>query len=428
MITTNEKEIMTINPATGEEIKRYPLMSDGEVNRAVEDCHSAFLEWKHQPVEHRAAIIADVADNLQQHKEELAKLMTREMGKLLTHSREEVDLVSAICNWTAENGPDALKDEQRELMNGGRGTITYSPIGVIYSIQPWNWPAYQAIRFGVANLMTGNGVLLKHAESVTGSALLIKDILEEAGVPEDLFTVLRISHDQSDDIIAHDKVRGVTFTGSTQSGSTVAGKAASNIKNTVLYIGSNDAHLVLSDADVAHAARACVTGRIYNNGESCIAAKRFIVVDEVYEEFRDKYVEEMEGLRTGDPTSDEVDIGPISREDLWEKLIDQVQESVEKGATVLCGGQKLGQPGFYYPATVLDNVQPGQPAYEEELFGPVSALIRAEDDEDAMRIANDSRFGLGGGIFSEDEDKAFDLARNHFDTGMVFINNYNVPQ
>src|SRR5699024_7818384 len=167
---------------------------------------------------------------------------------------------------------------------------------------------------------------------------------------------------------------------------------------------------------------------IYNNGESCIAAKRFIVVDEVYEEFRDKYVEEMEGLRTGDPTSDEVDIGPISREELWEKLIDQVHESVEKGATVLCGGQKLGQPGFYYPATVLDNVQPGQPAYEEELFGPVSALIRAEDDEDAMRIANDSRFGLGGGIFSEDEDKAFDLARNHFDTGMVFINNYNVPQ
>lgn len=428
MIAENQEEIITINPATGDEIKRYPLMSDEEADKAVEECHDAFLEWRLVPARERAEVIAAVAEQLQQHKDELAELMTKEMGKLLTHSKEEVDLVSAICNWTAENGPDALKDEERDLMNGGRGIITYSPIGVIYGIQPWNWPAYQAIRYTIANIMTGNGVLLKHAESVTGSALLLKEIFDEAGVPENLFTVLRISHEQSDKIIDHDKVRAVTFTGNTESGSTVAEKAASNIKKTVLELGSNDAHLILSDADIDHAAGACVTGRVYNNGESCIAAKRFIVVDEVYEEFRDKYVEEMQALTTGDPDSDETDIGPISREDLLEKLVRQVQESVEKGADILCGGEKPDRPGFYYPATVLDNVTPGQPAYEEELFGPVSSLIRAENDEDAMNIANDSRFGLGGGIFSGDEDRAIDWARKYFDTGMVFVNDYNIVQ
>src|SRR5699024_2957464 len=365
---------------------------------------------------------------LQEHKDELAEIMTREMGKLLTHSKQEVDLVSAICNWTAENGPDELQDEERDLVNGGRGIITYSPIGVIYGIQPWNWPSYQLIRYAVANIMTGNGVLLKHAESVTGSALLLDDIFDEAGVPENLFKVLRITHEQSDNIIEHDKVRGVTFTGSAESGRTVGKKASSELKKTVMELGSNDAFLILSDADVAHAAQACVTGRIYNNGESCIAAKRFIVVDDVYEEFKDKYVHEMKTLTTGDPDSDDSDIGPISREDLWKKLIAQVEESVEKGATVLCGGEQLDRPGFFYPATVLADVEPGQPAYDEEVFGPVSSIIRAEDDEDAMRIANDSRFGLGGGIFSKDEDRAIDWAKNYFDTGMVFINSYNVPQ
>jgi len=428
MIADNKEEIITINPATGDEIERYPLMSNEEAENAVEECHNAFLEWREVSMQDRANVITSIADKLQEHKDELAEIMTREMGKLLTHSKQEVDLVSAICNWTAENGPDELQDEERDLVNGGRGIITYSPIGVIYGIQPWNWPSYQLIRYAVANIMTGNGVLLKHAESVTGSALLLDDIFDEAGVPENLFKVLRITHEQSDNIIEHDKVRGVTFTGSAESGRTVGKKASSELKKTVMELGSNDAFLILSDADVAHAAQACVTGRIYNNGESCIAAKRFIVVDDVYEEFKDKYVQEMKTLTTGDPDSDDSDIGPISREDLWKKLIAQVEESVEKGATVLCGGEQLDRPGFFYPATVLADVEPGQPAYDEELFGPVSSIIRAEDDEDAMRIANDSRFGLGGGIFSKDEDRAIDWAKNYFDTGMVFINSYNVPQ
>jgi succinate-semialdehyde dehydrogenase/glutarate-semialdehyde dehydrogenase len=428
MIADNNEEIITINPATGDEIKRYPLMSNEEADHAVEECHNAFLEWREVSMQDRAEVLASIADKLQQHKDELAELMTQEMGKLLTHSKQEVDLVSAICNWTAENGPDELQDEERDLVNGGRGIITYSPIGVVYGIQPWNWPSYQVIRYTVANLLTGNGVLLKHAESVTGSALLLDEIFDEAGVPENLFTVLRITHEQSDKIIEHEKVRGVTFTGSAAAGRTVAQKASSELKKTVLELGSNDAFLILSDADVAYAAQACVTGRIYNNGESCIAAKRFVVVDDVYEEFKNKYVQEMKTLKTGDPDSDDSDIGPIAREDLWEKLIEQVEKSVEKGATVLCGGEQLDRPGFFYPATVLADVQPGQPAYDEELFGPVSSIIRAENDEDAMRIANDSRFGLGGGIFSEDEGRAIDWAQNYFDTGMVFINSYNVPQ
>src|SRR5699024_3198743 len=319
MIADNKEEIITINPATGDEIERYPLMSNEEAENAVEECHNAFLEWREVSMQDRANVITSIADKLQEHKDELAEIMTREMGKLLTHSKQEVDLVSAICNWTAENGPDELQDEERDLVNGGRGIITYSPIGVIYGIQPWNWPSYQLIRYAVANIMTGNGVLLKHAESVTGSALLLDDIFDEAGVYENLCKVLRITHEQSDNIIEHDKVRGVTFTGSAESGRTVGKKASSELKKTVMELGSNDAFLILSDADVAHAAQACVTGRIYNNGESCIAAKRFIVVDDVYEEFKDKYVQEMKTLTTGDPDSDDSDIGPISREDLWKK-------------------------------------------------------------------------------------------------------------
>ena len=423
-----EKTLKTVNPATGEELKTYNYFSDQEAKDAVEDCHEAFLKWRQKSPKQRAEVIKAIGEKITEHKDELVKLMTSEMGKLLKQGEQEVDLCAGICEWTAANGPDNLKDEERELPDGGRGIVTYSPLGVIYGIQPWNFPAYQVIRYAIANLMAGNGVLLKHAESVTGSGLLIEKIFNEAGLPKNLFKVILIDHDQSDAIIEHDLVRGVTLTGSPGAGKIIGEKAGANLKKTVLELGSNDGYMVLEDADVEKAVKWCVQGRVYNNGETCVAAKRFIVVDKVYEQFKEAFVEKMKSLKAGDPTSEDSDLGPMARKDLREELHEQVEDSVKKGAAVLCGGNIPDGNGYYYPATVLANVKPGQPAYDDELFGPVASLIKAKDDEDAMRIANDSRFGLGGGIFSEDVDKAVELASKHFDTGMVFINSFGLAQ
>ncbi len=422
------KGFATTNPATGKEIKEYHFISDDEAINAVEKCHSAFKQWRLKSIDERAKVIKAIGKELTKNKEKFAKLMTQEMGKILKQGEQEIELCAGICEYTAEEGIDALKDEKRELPNGGKGVISYSPTGVIYGIQPWNFPAYQAVRYSIANLMAGNGVLLKHAENVSGSALLLKEIYEDAGLPKDLFTVLLIDHDQSDKIIEHQLVRGVTLTGSPGAGKIIAEKAGAALKKTVLELGSNDAYLVFDDADVALAAKTCVQGRIYNNGETCVAAKRFIVVDKVYDAFKEAFVKGMKEIKMGDPTKEDSDLGPMAREDLRDKLHDQVQKSVEKGANVILGGKKPEGEGYFYPATILENLEPGQPAYDDELFGPVASLIRAKDNEDAMRIANSSRFGLGGGIFSKNEDKAFELAKTHFDTGMVFINSFGLAQ
>ncbi|EPX77118.1 NAD-dependent succinate-semialdehyde dehydrogenase [Litoreibacter arenae] len=418
--------LKTINPTNGKEIQSYPLMTDAQYNDAIEACHAAFEDWRHVPAKDRAATIKKIGEALRNNADKLANLMTEEMGKLLSQSYQEVELCAAICDWTAQNGPDELASEERDLGDTGTGHIVYSPIGVIYGIQPWNYPAYQVIRYSIANLMAGNGVLLKHAESVTGTGQLLGEIYREAGLPEHLFTVLTISHDQSDKVIEHDLVRGVTLTGSPAAGEHVGGRAAKALKKTVLELGSNDAYIVLEDADLEQAVPACVKGRIYNNGETCIAAKRFVVVNAVYDKFRDAFVKAMKDLTLGDPTSEDADLGPMARKDLREDLHEQVTKSIANGAKVLCGGEMPEGEGYYYPATVLENVTSGQPAYDDELFGPVAALIRAKDQEDAMRIANDSRFGLGGAIFSQDVEKAKDLAAAHFDTGMVFINDFGL--
>ncbi|MEL6299676.1 MAG: NAD-dependent succinate-semialdehyde dehydrogenase [Pseudomonadota bacterium] len=418
--------LKTINPATGETLKTYEYMSNDEANRVVDRCHEAFLAWRTKSLDERAEVIKAIGGELRKSSDELARLMTDEMGKLLSQGYQELELCAAICDYTAKTGPQALADEDRDMGDGQRGIVSYAPVGVVYGIQPWNFPCYQVIRYAIANLMAGNGVLLKHAEAVTGSGLMIRDIVERAGLPEGLFGVLLIDHDQSDDVIAHDLVRGVTMTGSSGAGRIIAAKAGEALKKTVLELGSNDAYIVLSDADLETAVETCVQGRIYNNGETCIAAKRFIVVESMYDDFSKRFIEAMSAIQHGDPTSDDVDIGPMAREDLRDTLHEQVEESVSNGAKIRCGGSLPEGPGYYYPATVLDNVTPGMPAYDDELFGPVASLIRAKDDEDAMRIANDSRFGLGGGIFSKDTDRAIKLARDHFDTGMVFINGFGL--
>ncbi|MGP5075329.1 NAD-dependent succinate-semialdehyde dehydrogenase [Psychrobacter celer] len=419
-------DITTVNPATGEDIKNYDYMSNDEVNKIVDASHNAFLEWRTVSHEERGRIIQSIGDKLMEYKEELSRLMTEERGKLYGQSQQEVDLCKAICDYTAENGVAALADDERDIESMKKGIVTYQPIGVIYGMQPWNFPAYQVFRYAIANLMAGNSVLLKHAANVTGSGLLIEKIFHESELPNDLFRTILIDHDQSEKLIENDKVRGVTLTGSDDAGRIVGQQAAKAIKKSVLELGSNDAFIVLEDADIETAVETCTQARLVNNGETCVAAKRFIVVDSVYDEFRKRIVEKFEGTKSGDPMDDSSDIGPLARKDLQEKLHEQVEESVAKGATIAVGGKVPEGKGSFYPATILENVEKGQPAYDDELFGPVASLIRAKDQDDAMRIANDSRYGLGGAIFSKDEEKAIRLASEQFDTGMVYINGYGL--
>ena len=418
-------KITTINPATEEEIQSYDLMSEAEAIQRVEACHDAHLEWRKLSHKERAPYLTEIAAKLRENADELAALMTRETGKLLKDGKTEVEICAAIFEYTAKNGPDVLADEERTHgADGKRGVVSYQPIGVIYSIQPWNFPLYQPTRVLAANLMTGNGCVLKHASICTGSGLRLRELCIEAGLPEDLFQVILIDHDTSDKLIEHPKVRGVTMTGSDGAGRHIGSVAAKSLKKTVLELGSNDAYLVLEDADIETAVKFSVMGRLYNNGETCVSAKRFIVADKVHDAFVDAFVAEMKKINMGDPTDENVQLGPLSSQDQFETVRDQVKESVDKGAKVLCGGEVPDRTGAYYPATVLSDLKPGMPAFDDEIFGPVASIIRAKDDEDAMRLANDSRYGLGGGIFSRDEDRALKLAKEHFDTGMIRINSF----
>jgi len=418
-------KITTINPATEEEIQSYDLMSEAEAIQRVEACHDAHLEWRKLSHKERAPYLTKIAAKLRDNADELAALMTRETGKLLKDGKTEVEICAAIFEYTAKNGPDVLADEERTHgADGKRGVVSYQPIGVIYSIQPWNFPLYQPTRVLAANLMTGNGCVLKHASICTGSGLRLRELCIEAGLPEDLFQVILIDHDTSDKLIEHPKVRGVTMTGSDGAGRHIGSVAAKSLKKTVLELGSNDAYLVLEDADIETAVKFSVMGRLYNNGETCVSAKRFIVADKVHDAFVDAFVAEMKKINMGDPTDENVQLGPLSSQDQFETVRDQVKESVDKGAKVLCGGEVPDRTGAYYPATVLSDLKPGMPAFDDEIFGPVASIIRAKDDDDAMRLANDSRYGLGGGIFSKDEDRALKLAKEHFDTGMIRINSF----
>ncbi|ASJ72989.1 NAD-dependent succinate-semialdehyde dehydrogenase [Granulosicoccus antarcticus] len=418
-------KITTINPATEETIASYELMSKEAAFEKIDAAHTAFLGWREKTHEARAPYLRDIASGLRDNAEELAQLMTAETGKLLRDGLTEVELCAQIFEYTADKGPTELADEERTHSGGKkRSIVAYSPVGVIYSIQPWNFPIYQPVRVLAANLMAGNAVILKHAALCTGSGLKLLDICSKAGLPEGLFDVLLIDHDVSDEIIEHDRIRGVTMTGSDKAGRHIGQKATQNLKKSVLELGSNDAYLVLDDADVELAIKTCVQGRIYNNGETCVSAKRFVVTEAVYDEFVSGFVDQMKAITMGDPTSEDTQLGPVSSQEQFDTLVEQVEKSIAGGAQLLCGGDPAESVGQYFPATVLANCQPGTPAYDDELFGPVASIIKARDNEDAMRIANDSRYGLGGGIFSRDEDKALRLARDHFDTGMIRINSF----
>lgn len=371
--------ITTVNPATGEEIQSYTVTTEQKAVDQVEACHAAFLEWRKLTPHERVPFLTSIGQTLRKHADELAALMTRETGKLLKDGLIEVEICAAICDYTAQHGPGALADEERTHgPDKKRGVVSYQPIGVIYLIQPWNFPFCQPVRVLAANLMAGNGCFLEHASIFTGSGRGLRGLCIEAGLPEDLFQVVVIDHDISDILIAHPKVRAVTMTGSDEAGRHVDATAAKALKKTVLELGSNDAYLVLEDADIETSVKFSVIGRLYNNGETCVSAKRFIVTDKVYDAFVSAFVAQMKAIRMGDPMDANSQLGPLSSKAQFDMVKGQVDDSVAKGATVLCGGQAPDRTGAYYPATVLADLSPGMPAYDDEIFGPVASSERKQ--------------------------------------------------
>ncbi|TMP60868.1 succinate-semialdehyde dehydrogenase [Pseudoalteromonas sp. S1610] len=417
----------TINPATEQVINSYTLLSQDQAEQVIEKSHETYLKWRLTSFTERAQHLNKLASLFESQKEALAKLMTEEMGKVYEQGFQEVQLCADICRYTAEHGADMLSDEERD-MQGGRAIISYRPTGVLLGIQPWNFPLYQVIRYSAANIMAGNTTVLKHAGNVFGMAEKIETLFLQAGFPEHCFSNLLIDGKTASALISHSAISGVTFTGSDGTGKKVAEQAAKHVKKNVLELGSNDAFVVLDDADLALAVKACLQGRIINNGQTCVAAKRFVVVDSLYNDFKEALSQQFKAIKMGDPMDEDTELGPMAREDLRDKIHQQVQDSVNAGAKVIVGGEIPQQTGYYYPPTVLENLKPGMPAYDDELFGPVASLIKAKDNDDAMRIANDSRYGLGGGIFSKDEKKAIELAKKYFDTGMININGYGLAQ
>ena len=413
--------LQSINPVNEDLIKEYKEHTDTEIDEIVNSSEKAFKGWQSFDYGKRAKLLIRAGEILRNNIDEYAELMTREMGKPIAGARAEVEKCAWVCDYYAENGDSFLKDEIIET-DAQKSFVTYEPLGTVLAVMPWNFPFWQVFRFAVPGLMAGNAGLLKHASNVTGCALAIEDIFRKAGFPEDLFRTLKISSSKVAGVIENPIVKAVTLTGSVPAGRAVAEKAGAELKKTVLELGGSDPYLILEDADLEKAIPTCVNSRLINNGQSCIAAKRFIVVESRLEEFTRKFVEEMKTKTMGDPMDESFDMGPQARVDLRDELHDQVQRSIDKGANCLLGGEIPNKKGAWYPSTILADVQSGMAAYEEELFGPVAAIIKAENEEDAIRIANDSDFGLGAAVFTEDLEKGERIASRELNAGNCFVN------
>ena len=413
--------IKAINPATADLIAEYPDMPLHEANAAVDAAHAAYLDWRRKPIEERAKSMKRVAELLRERARELAELMAQEMGKPITQGLAEANKCALVCDYFADNAEAFLKPETVPV-DGGKGMVAFQPIGVIMAIMPWNFPFWQVFRFIAPAFMAGNAGVLKHASNVPGCAMAIETLMKDAGFPDNLFRTLLIGSQSVNEILEHPKVRAATLTGSEPAGRTVARKAGELLKKTVLELGGSDAYLILSDADVEKAAEISTKARLINSGQSCIAGKRFIVAEPLREQFEKRFVEKMQAAKVGDPMDADTEVGPMARHDLRDDLHGQVEDSVGKGARILCGGQIPDDIGAYYPPTVLTDVAKGMAAYGEELFGPVAAIIPAADEEEAIRIANDSEFGLGGGVITSDLARGEQIAVEEIEAGSVFVN------
>ena len=411
----------TYNPATGELLQEYNLHTAEEINAKVERAAAAQRTWQKESVENRCALLRSIAAEVRKNTMHLAKLATLEMGKPLTQSIAEVEKCAKVLDYYAQEAPKMLAPEMVET-EASKSYIAYQPLGVLLAIMPWNFPYWQVFRPMAPSLAGGNTMLLKHAANVTGCALAIEEIVTAAGAPAGLFQTLLMEGPAAGELIAHNGIAAVTFTGSTVVGRKIAAAAGGALKKHVLELGGSDPYIILEDADLDLAADVCAKGRLNNSGQSCVCAKRFVVVEAVQDAFVEKMVALMQAVPAGNPMEETTQLGPLARPDLRETLHQQVLKSIEKGAVLQCGGVIPEGPGSYYPPTVLTGVKPGMPAYEEELFGPVAAVITAADENEAMRIANDTEFGLGGAVFSKDAKRAERLACEELQAGNCFVN------
>lgn len=402
--------IETVNPTTGQILKIYQEMSLDEVIKLIGAAHQAFLDWKEKPLAERTEKIRRAGKVLLKNKQDYATLITQEMGKPIKAATAEIEKCAWLCQHFADHADEYLKPRfiNTEM---SKSYVTYQPLGVIFAIMPWNFPFWQVFRFAVPALIAGNGGLLKHAPTTTGCGLAIERIFNEADFPANLFQTIIINTDLAKDVITNPLINGVTLTGSVKAGETVGSQAVKNMKKVVLELGGSDPYIILEDADLDYAVAQCVTSRLNNSGQTCIAAKRLIVVDAVREDFEKKVVAKAKTYKMGDPFAETTQLGPLARADLRDTVQKQVEECITKGAESIYTAESISGPGFFYPVTVLKNIHPEMPAYDEEIFGPVIAILNAKDEEEAVRIANDSSYGLGAAVFTKNVSRGEKIAR-----------------
>jgi succinate-semialdehyde dehydrogenase/glutarate-semialdehyde dehydrogenase len=413
--------ITAINPATGDTVKTYEEMTPEEVRHVISQAHETFLDWKLVPFAERARMMQRAAHILRENAKAYGVLMAEEMGKPVKDGRAEAEKCAWVCEYYAENAETFLQPEVIPT-DASKSFVTFQPLGVVLAVMPWNFPFWQVFRFAAPALMAGNTAVLKHASNVPGCALAIEEVFRQAGFPEHAFRTLLIGSKYVEAVIENPLVTAVTLTGSTPAGRSVARKAGEMIKKTVLELGGSDAYVVLADADLEHAVSTCVASRLINAGQSCIAAKRFVVVESVRQRFEEGFVAQMRAAKVGDPLDEHTQVGPLARHDLRDDLHQQVQASLAKGAACLLGGEIPAGKGAYYPPTVLTQVKKGMPAYDDELFGPVASIIAVPDEKTAIRVANDSVFGLGAAVFTQDIARGERIAAHELEAGCCFVN------
>ena len=399
-------EFLSINPYNGEQVGQYTALTSNELEKSLDKSAEAFKTWSREPLSYRAGLIKKAGDVLRKNVEEYAQMITSEMGKPIAESRAEVNKCAWVCDYYAENAEAFLEPEVIKT-DASESFVRHDPIGTVFAVMPWNFPYWQVFRFAAPTLTAGNTGLLKHAPNVFGCAELIEDVFNKAGYPEGVFQNLIVHHDQTEKIIAHDAVKAVTLTGSEMAGAAVAQIAGKHIKKSLLELGGNNSFIVLEDADIDKAVKTAVSARMLNCGQSCIAAKRFILLESVHDEFVEKFTKAVKELKAGDTKNDATQVGPLARKDLADQLNRQVKESVSQGATLLLGGK---QDNCFYEPTILGNVKPGMTAFDEETFGPLAAIIKAKDVEEAFSLSEQSKYGLGVSVFTRDTKKAVEYA------------------
>lgn len=413
--------LQSVNPANGDVLATYEEVMPVQVHEIVAKTHAAFLSWRSTSFDDRARPMREAGKILCSKREEYARLMAREMGKPIREGVAEAQKCALGCEFFAENAARFLAREP-VATEARNSFVTFNPLGVILAVMPWNFPFWQVFRFAAPSLMAGNAAVLKHASNVPGCALAIEALFREAGFPEHLFRTLMIGSRQVEAVIENPLVRGVTLTGSGPAGRAVASKAGAMLKKTVLELGGSDPYIVAEEADLDHAARLSTKARLVNSGQSCIAGKRFIVVEKVRRRFEELFVTQMSAAKVGDPLDESTEVGPLARHDLRDTVHRQVEASIAQGARALLGAAIPNNPGAYYPPTVLTDVRKGMPACDEEVFGPVAAIIAVRDEEQAIAAANDSVYGLGGCVMTRDLQRGEQIAAERIESGMVFVN------